>query len=85
MVSGQLRPSENQSQWTQARFFSSRPTLSSAFVSTASESSSGGAWMRPFAVTNPDTTPPFVAHYARGVDMLRPIPYLAEPASIMGA
>lgn len=84
VVSGQLRPGQNQSTWTQARQFGSRPTLSSAFISTANESGSAGAWMRPFAVTNPDTTPPFVAHYARKLNMLRPVPYLAEPSPILG-
>jgi len=84
LVCGQLRPGQNQNQWTQARFFSSRPTLSSAFISTAPESASAGAFMRPFAVTNPSTTPPFVAHYGRKVDIIRPIPYLAEPSSILG-
>lgn len=84
IVSGQLRPGQNQQTWTQARYFSSRPTLSSAFISTENESSNGGAWMRPFAVTDPDTTPPFVAHYARKVHMLRPVPYLAEPSPILG-
>lgn len=84
VVSGQLRPGQNQATWTQSRFFASRPTLSSAFISTANESGSGGAWMRPFAVTNPDVTPPFVAHYARKLHMLRPVPYLAEPSPILG-
>jgi len=85
VVSGQLRPSQNQATWTQSRYFSARPTLSSAFISTANESASAGAWMRPFAVTDPDVTPPFVAHYSRTLRILRPIPYLAEPATIMGA
>nr|QJB20893.1 MAG: major capsid protein [Microvirus sp.] len=84
LVSGQLRPGQNQAQWTQSRSFFERPTLSSAFISTAPESASGGAWMRPFAVTDPDITPPFVAHYARKLNMLRPIPYLAEPSPILG-
>ena len=84
LVCGQLRPSQNQNQWTQSRFFSTRPTLSSAFISTAPESASAGAFMRPFAVTNPATTPPFVAHYGRKVDIIRPIPYLAEPSAILG-
>lgn len=84
VVSGQLRPGQNQATWTQSRYFATRPTLSSAFISTANESGSGGAWMRPFAVTNPDVTPPFVAHYARKLHMLRPVPYLAEPSPILG-
>lgn len=84
VVSGQLRPGQNQATWTQSRYFATRPTLSSAFISTANESGSDGAWMRPFAVTNPDVTPPFVAHYARKLYMLRPVPYLAEPSPILG-
>lgn len=84
VVSGQLRPFESQKQWTQARQFDSRPTLSSGFIATASESANDGAWMRPFAVTNPDTTPPFVAHYARQIEAFRPLPYLAEPSAIVG-
>lgn len=84
LVCGQLRPGQNQQTWTMARYFSSRPTLSSAFISTAGESASGGAFMRPFQVTNPSLTPPFVAHYGRQVDIIRPIPYLAEPSAIVG-
>lgn len=84
VVSGQLRPAQNQATWTQARYFSARPTLSSAFISTANESASGGAWMRSFAVTDPSITPPFVAHYGRKVNIWRPIPYLAEPSAIVG-
>lgn len=84
VVAGLLRPGQNQAQWTQARSFGSRPTLSSAFISTASESGDDGAWMRPFAVVDPEITPPFVAHYARGLNILRPIPYLAEPSAIVG-
>lgn len=83
-VHGLLRPGQSLAQWTMARNFSARPTLSSAFVNMAAESASAGAFMRPFVVTDPAATPPWICQYAHLVTAHRPLPYLAEPSPVLG-
>lgn len=79
-----LRPGQNLQQWTGARDFATAPTLSAAFVSMATDSGNAGALMRPWVVTDPATTPPWLVQYAHLVQAHRPMPYLAEPSPILG-
>lgn len=83
-VHGQMRNVSTQKEWVLARDLDSTVALNSDFISTEHDSTSANGWMRPFAVTDPSVTPPFVAHYSRKVHGYRPIPFIAEPLGFGG-
>lgn len=84
-VHGLFRPGENLEQWTGARNFTSAPTLSAAFINMEGDSNgSAPSLMRPWVVTNPDTTPPWLCQFGHLIQAHRPMPYLAEPSPILG-
>ena len=80
-----LTPGKSLQHWTAARHFTAPPVLSGSFLSMMNASVGLAPDLtRPWAVQDTGTTPPWVVQYAHLVHASRPLPYLAEPAPILG-
>lgn len=86
-VHGLCRAEQNMREWVMSRIISGPDVvplaLSSAFISTAIDSTKQRGWMTPFVVQDPSVTPPFIAHYSRMIHAYRPIPFMAVPTEMI--
>lgn len=73
-VRGSFR--DTKANWTMARFFSSRPQLNEAFITTSGDSSN---FARPFAVTVTDSEPPILMRMGHNHTVWRPFARFGTP------